>query len=49
MATTSPSSSARRTTWTDARLLHALEEVVERELNRHLGVFKEWMPHEYVP
>jgi acyl-[acyl-carrier-protein] desaturase len=22
---------------------------VERELNRHLGVAKEWMPHEYVP
>jgi acyl-[acyl-carrier-protein] desaturase len=35
--------------WTDARLLHALEEVVERELDRHLGVAKEWMPHEYVP
>ncbi|MBN6542987.1 acyl-ACP desaturase [Streptomyces bryophytorum] len=26
-----------------------MEEVVERELNRHLGVAKEWMPHEYVP
>ncbi|WP_377269008.1 acyl-ACP desaturase [Peterkaempfera sp. SMS 1(5)a] len=35
--------------WTDARLLHALEEVVEQELNRHLKVAKEWMPHEYVP
>ncbi|MGW2250619.1 acyl-ACP desaturase [Kitasatospora sp. NPDC001660] len=34
---------------TDVRLLHDLEEVVERELNRHLRVFKEWMPHEYVP
>ncbi|WP_431682198.1 acyl-ACP desaturase [Kitasatospora sp. KL5] len=34
---------------TDTRLLHDLEEVVERELNRHLRVFKEWMPHEYVP
>ncbi|MFE1308237.1 acyl-ACP desaturase [Streptomyces sp. NPDC058755] len=38
-----------RLTWTDAELLIALEEVVERELNRHLSVFKEWMPHEYVP
>ncbi|MDJ0344295.1 acyl-ACP desaturase [Streptomyces sp. H10-C2] len=36
-------------TWSDARLLYALEEVVETELNRHLGVAKEWMPHEYVP
>jgi acyl-[acyl-carrier-protein] desaturase len=35
--------------WTDARLLYALEEVVERELNRHLAVAKDWMPHEYVP
>ncbi|WP_275464663.1 acyl-ACP desaturase [Streptomyces noursei] len=35
--------------WTDARLLYALEEVVEKELNRHLKVAKEWMPHEYVP
>ena len=49
MAAVPPSSSVRRTTWTDPQLLHALEEVVERELNRHLGVFKEWMPHEYVP
>ncbi|QDQ14697.1 acyl-ACP desaturase [Streptomyces spectabilis] len=36
-------------TWTDARLLYALEEVVEQELNRHLKVAKDWMPHEYVP
>ncbi|MEV5987049.1 acyl-ACP desaturase [Streptomyces sp. NPDC052051] len=35
--------------WTDARLLYALEEVVETELNRHLKVAKDWMPHEYVP
>ncbi|MGW7404292.1 acyl-ACP desaturase [Streptomyces sp. NPDC054833] len=33
----------------DAELLKDLEEVVERELNRHLRVFREWMPHEYVP
>jgi acyl-[acyl-carrier-protein] desaturase len=37
------------TAWTDTQLILALEEVVERELNRHLGVAKEWMPHEYVP
>ncbi|MFJ9443789.1 acyl-ACP desaturase [Kitasatospora sp. NPDC101235] len=43
------SNTSSRTRWTDARLLQALEEVVERELNRHLRVFKEWMPHEYVP
>lgn len=36
-------------TWSDARLLYALEEVVETELNRHLSVAKEWMPHDYVP
>jgi len=35
--------------WTDTRLLYALEEVVETELNRHLKVAKDWMPHEYVP
>nr|WP_223187907.1 acyl-ACP desaturase [Streptomyces sp. CBMA29] len=40
---------ARPDVWSDATLLYALEEVVERELNRHLGVAKEWMPHEYVP
>ena len=31
-------------TWTDTRLLYALEEVVEQELNRHLKVAKDWMP-----
>ncbi|KRV49985.1 acyl-ACP desaturase [Wenjunlia vitaminophila] len=35
--------------WSDTQLLHALEEVVETELNRHLKAAKEWMPHEYVP
>jgi acyl-[acyl-carrier-protein] desaturase len=35
--------------WTDTRLLYALEEAVERELERHLKVAKDWMPHEYVP
>ncbi|KAB8166479.1 acyl-ACP desaturase [Streptomyces sp. 3MP-14] len=35
--------------WTDAKLIYALEEVVETELNRHLKAAKDWMPHEYVP
>ncbi|WP_030614910.1 acyl-ACP desaturase [Streptomyces sclerotialus] len=38
-----------QTAWSDAQLLYALEEVVEKELNRHLKIAKEWMPHEYVP
>ncbi|MCQ4080388.1 acyl-ACP desaturase [Streptomyces sp. RB6PN25] len=35
--------------WSDVQLLHALEEAVETELNRHLEAAREWMPHEYVP
>ena len=31
------------------RLLHELEPVVEANLNRHLSVFKNWMPHDYIP
>ena len=31
------------------RLLRELEPVAEENLNRHLGVAKEWFPHEYVP
>jgi acyl-[acyl-carrier-protein] desaturase len=31
------------------QLLRDLEPVAEAELNRHLGVAKEWFPHEYVP
>src|SRR3954469_19982882 len=31
------------------RVLHELEPVVEANLNRHLSVFKNWMPHDYVP
>jgi acyl-[acyl-carrier-protein] desaturase len=34
---------------TQVQLLTALEPVVERELERHLKVAKEWFPHEYVP
>ena len=30
-------------------LLRELDPVVEENLDRHLGVAKEWMPHEYVP
>ena len=32
-----------------ATLLKELEPTVEDNLNRHLGVAQEWMPHEYVP
>jgi acyl-[acyl-carrier-protein] desaturase len=35
--------------WTQNQLLHELEPVVATELDRHLKVAKEWMPHEYVP
>ncbi len=35
--------------WTQTQLLHELEPVVEAELERHLKVAKEWMPHEYIP
>ncbi|UCM91308.1 acyl-ACP desaturase [Streptomyces marincola] len=47
--TLDPSAANGPDEWTDTRLLFALEEVVERELNRHLAVAKDWMPHEYVP
>ncbi|HEX2772524.1 MAG TPA: acyl-ACP desaturase, partial [Micromonosporaceae bacterium] len=30
-------------------LLTELESVVESNLERHLGMAKEWFPHEYVP
>ncbi len=30
-------------------LLRELEQVVEVELNRHLGAAREWFPHQYVP
>ncbi|MBW5484612.1 acyl-ACP desaturase [Streptomyces bambusae] len=33
----------------DSGILDSLEEVVERELNRHLASAREWFPHEYVP
>jgi acyl-[acyl-carrier-protein] desaturase len=34
---------------TQKELLLELEPVVEKEVNRHLAVAKEWFPHEYVP
>lgn len=36
-------------TLSQADLLRELEPVVEENLDRHLRVAKEWMPHEYVP
>ncbi|OKJ00889.1 acyl-ACP desaturase [Kitasatospora sp. CB01950] len=47
--TIAPVQRTATTAWTDDRLILALEEVVETELNRHLKVAKEWMPHEFVP
>ena len=37
------------TVWSETDLLRELNQVVEKELNRHLGVAKEWFPHDYVP
>ena len=34
---------------TQQQLLHELEPVVATELDRHLKIAKEWMPHEFVP
>ena len=34
---------------TDLQLLHELEPVVERSLNRHLSMRKDWNPHDYIP
>ncbi|WP_163553734.1 acyl-ACP desaturase [Candidatus Frankia alpina] len=34
---------------TDTELLHELEPVAEANVNRHLGIATEWMPHDYVP
>ncbi|MDQ6936828.1 MAG: acyl-ACP desaturase [Actinomycetota bacterium] len=33
----------------EANLLHELEPVVAENLDRHLRLAKEWMPHDYVP
>ncbi|OBG16634.1 acyl-ACP desaturase [Mycolicibacterium celeriflavum] len=34
---------------TDVQLLRELEPVVERNLNRHLSMRKDWNPHDYIP
>lgn len=34
---------------TNLQLLQELEPVVERLLNRHLSLFQEWNPHDYIP
>ncbi|MGB8386977.1 acyl-ACP desaturase [Mycobacterium sp.] len=34
---------------TDLQLLHDLEPVVEKYLNRHLSMHKDWNPHDYIP
>ncbi|OBK21824.1 acyl-ACP desaturase [Mycobacterium asiaticum] len=34
---------------TDRQLLGELEPVAEKLLNRHLSLFKEWHPHDYIP
>ena len=35
--------------YTQDQLIQELDQVVAKELDRHLGAAKEWMPHEYVP
>jgi len=40
--------SARRQ-YSQRQLIEELEPVVAKELDRHLAIAKEWMPHEYVP
>jgi acyl-[acyl-carrier-protein] desaturase len=35
--------------FTQQQLLHELDPVVAKELDRHIAVAKEWMPHEYIP
>ncbi|GAY17120.1 acyl-ACP desaturase [Mycobacterium sp. shizuoka-1] len=34
---------------TDAELLNDLEQIAEKEVNRHLSASTEWHPHDYVP
>src|SRR6201991_2827160 len=34
---------------TDLQLLQELEPVVEKNLNRHLSMRKDWNPHDYIP
>jgi acyl-[acyl-carrier-protein] desaturase len=34
---------------TDLQLLHELEPVVEKYLNRHISMHRDWNPHDYIP
>ncbi|SPM38742.1 acyl-ACP desaturase [Mycobacterium numidiamassiliense] len=34
---------------TDLQLLHELEPLVEKYMNRHLSMHKPWNPHDYIP
>jgi len=34
---------------TDLQLLHELEPVVEKNVNRHMSMRKDWNPHDYIP
>ncbi|MGO9381301.1 MAG: acyl-ACP desaturase, partial [Mycobacterium sp.] len=34
---------------TELQLLQELEPVVEKNLNRHLSMHKDWNPHDYIP
>jgi acyl-[acyl-carrier-protein] desaturase len=34
---------------TSLQLLHELEPFAEKYVNRHLSLFKEWNPHDYIP
>ena len=34
---------------TNLQLLHELEPMVEKYLNRHVSVHKDWNPHDYIP
>jgi acyl-[acyl-carrier-protein] desaturase len=37
------------TTLTQQQLLHELEPVAERLMNRHISKFKDWNPHDFIP
>ncbi|KGN34120.1 acyl-ACP desaturase [Knoellia sinensis KCTC 19936] len=37
------------TQWSQTDLLREMNQVVETNLNRHIGVAKEWYPHEFIP
>ncbi|MFW5471389.1 acyl-ACP desaturase [Knoellia sp. CPCC 206435] len=36
-------------TWSQTDLLREMNQVVETNLNRHIGVAKDWYPHEFIP